>query len=1046
MTVVLDRFYLRIAHLALAWLSAITVAAAEPVDYLIDIKPLLAEKCYSCHGALKQEAGLRLETRELMDDGGVIVAGDLDESELLIRISANDDRRMPPHGEGSALHVDEIALIRRWIAEGAGAPDEPTPQSPKEHWAFQPIQSPKSPVIASGNPIDALLEQTRREAGVTTVDEAARTIAIRRLYLDLIGLPPSQKQLDDDRPWNLIVDELLSSPAHAERWARHWMDVWRYSDWYGLGKQLRVSQKHLWHWRDWIIHSLMADKGYDRMVMEMIAGDELSPNDPDVVAATGFLARNYYLFNRTTWLDNTIEHTGKAFLGLTLNCAKCHDHKYDPVSQLDYYRFRAIFEPHQVRLDVVPGETDFEKDGLPRVFDDHIDEPTYLHVRGDAKNPDTSKKISPGVPAILDHFATSIEPIALPPQAYAPGSRDEVQRMRLSEAMEKLRVAEQELEAARQKLANKPKDTTAPKQTPFTLTDDFDSENPAVWDLIGEGWEYRDGNLRQTSATRERSMAKCLKRVPRDFEMTCRYTTTGGTTYKSVTFRFDQSEDGRYANFVYTSGHAPAPKVQAAFTREGKDHYPVEGRTPKAIEVGRPYELRVAVRGTLANVWLDGELVKAYRFPGPRREGFFSLSAFDATADFDSITIRSLPGDLKLTESDKGSPKNIEQNVEFAASKLLLAQARVASVKATIAADQAKYGDDSQDPEKLANRAVFAEAQLLKRSAEHARLVGDEKATEEAAKQLKKATNRLTEAKAGETDYLPLKGALKALETPAHNESQYPRVYSPISSGRRLALARWMASGENPLTARVAVNHVWMRHFGTPLVESVFDFGLRAKKPKHHRILDFLASELIENDWSLRHIHRLIVTSNTYRLSSSTLGAESNRQRDPENLCYWRANSRRMESQVVRDSLLSLAGQLDTRVGGPSIDPSQGSNRRSIYFLHSRDQRDRFLSMFDDADLMQCYRRSESIVPQQALALVNSQLAIKMASEIAKALPSDSNQAFVNAAFERLLCRSPDRDELTECLRHFEDPSDVQRTRMQFVLAILNHNDFVTIR
>ncbi|MEL6109922.1 MAG: DUF1549 domain-containing protein [Planctomycetota bacterium] len=624
-----DRFHPLFVSLALIWCSAFVVAA-EPVDYVAQVKPLLAEKCYSCHGALKQEAGLRLETRELMDDGGVVVAGDVDRSELLVRISAEDDRRMPPHGEGAELHVDEIDLVRRWIAEGAAAPSEPTPPSPQSHWAFQPIRRPTVP--DGVHPIDALLDQSRREAGVTAVNQASRTIAIRRLYLDLIGLPPSQAQLADDRAWNVIVDELLSSPAHAERWARHWMDVWRYSDWYGLGKQLRVSQKHLWHWRDWIIHSLMEDKGYDRMVTEMIAGDELAPSDPDVVAATGFLARNYYLFNRTTWLDNTIEHTGKAFLGLTLNCAKCHDHKYDPLSQLDYYRFRAIFEPHQVRLDLVPGETDFEKDGLPRVFDDHVDKPTYLHVRGDAKNPDTSREIQPGVPAILDHFATSINPVALPHQAYAPGSRNDVQRLLLGEAMDARQLAERELEAAQRESVNEPRSLeSSTKQPPFELVDDFDAENPSVWELVGKGWEYRDGSLRQTLPTRERSMVRCLQAVPRDFDVNCSYTTTGGTTYKSVTFRFDQSEDGRHANFVYTSAHAPSPKVQAAFTRDGKDRYPQSGRTPKAIEVGRQYELRFAVRGTLVNLWLDGEFVNAFRFPGPRREGFFSLSAFDAT-------------------------------------------------------------------------------------------------------------------------------------------------------------------------------------------------------------------------------------------------------------------------------------------------------------------------------------------------------------------------------------------------------------------------------
>ena len=196
----------------------------------------------------------------------------------------------------------------------------------------------------AGNPIDILLQKNRAVRSLKTQPLAERSILIRRLYLDLIGLPPTRAQLNDQRPWGEIVDELLNNPQHGERWARHWMDVWRYTDWYGLGAQLRNSQKHIWHWRDWIVESLNQDKGYDRMIQEMIAADELAPEDANALRATGFLARNYYLFNRTTWLDATIEHTGKAFLGLTLNCAKCHDHKYDPITHEDYYRFRAIFE------------------------------------------------------------------------------------------------------------------------------------------------------------------------------------------------------------------------------------------------------------------------------------------------------------------------------------------------------------------------------------------------------------------------------------------------------------------------------------------------------------------------------------------------------------------------------------------------------------------------------------------------------------------------------------------------------------------------------
>ncbi len=439
-------------------------SAADRIDYLTQIKPLLTEKCYACHGRLKQESDLRLETRSLMIDGGVIVPGKPDESELLRRITSQGDDRMPPLAEGSPLKRDEIHLLRAWIVQDAPAPEEEIPAAPKEHWAFQKIARPAVPDSDQLNPIDALLKAKRDSRSIKTQPTAERSILIRRLYLDLIGLPPTREQLNDPRAWNQIVDSLLASPHHGERWGRHWMDVWRYSDWYGLGAQLRNSQKHIWHWRDWIIESLSADKGYDQMIREMLAGDELAPNHPDAVRGTGFLARNYYLFNRTTWLDSTIEHTGKAFLGLTLNCAKCHDHKYDPVTQLDYYRMRAIFEPHQVRLDPVPGEIDFEKDGLPRVFDDHTDLPTFLHKRGNPMTPDKETKITAGVPAFLASFQPAIQPVILPYEAYVPGARDYVQQDRLRRQTSKIETAENELAAARKQLADAPQEEAAGEQ------------------------------------------------------------------------------------------------------------------------------------------------------------------------------------------------------------------------------------------------------------------------------------------------------------------------------------------------------------------------------------------------------------------------------------------------------------------------------------------------------------------------------------------------------------------------------------------------------
>jgi hypothetical protein len=210
------------------------------------------------------------------------------------------------------------------------------------------------------------------------------------------------------------------------------MDIWRYSDWWGLGAEVRNSQKHIWHWRDWIIESLNADKGYDRMIVEMLAADEIAPEDPRTLRATGFLVRNWCKFSRNVWLQATVEHTAKAFLATTMNCARCHDHFFDPITHEEYYAFRAIFEPHDIRTDHLEGGAlDPVKDGVARAFDAKPDAPTHRFERGDDRSPDTSKTIAPAVPRALGG-ALSIEPVALPPWATAPGKREFVRALALA--------------------------------------------------------------------------------------------------------------------------------------------------------------------------------------------------------------------------------------------------------------------------------------------------------------------------------------------------------------------------------------------------------------------------------------------------------------------------------------------------------------------------------------------------------------------------------------------------------------------------------------
>ncbi|HSQ56769.1 MAG TPA: DUF1553 domain-containing protein, partial [Gemmata sp.] len=309
---------------------------------------------------------------------------------------------------------------------------------------------------------------------------------------------------------------------------------------------------------------------------------------------------------------------------------------------------------------------------------------------------------------------------------------------------------------------------------------------------------------------------------------------------------------------------------------------------------------------------------------------------------------------------------------------------------------------------------------------------------------------------------LALRGSVKSAESNVETAESKARPFPDTSTGRRTALANWIASATNPLTARVAVNHIWMRHFGQPLVPTVFEFGRRGTPPTHPELLDWLACELMERKWSLKHLHRLMVTSNVYRLSSSSANAGADVRLDGENHYLWRMNATRMDANVIRDSLLHLAGELDLTRGGPPVPPAEqdASHRRALYFFHSHNEHNILLDTFDNANVLECYRRTESIFPQQALALWNSKLAQEMAAKINDRLHSRlgkvDDRAFATAAFVDVLGSLPIEPEVNACLdtmaairsvlNKLDPEARTGRARRQLIQALLNHNDFITVK
>ena len=716
---------------------------------------------------------------------------------------------------------------------------------------FKPVVRPDIPTAQWGdNVIDRFIAAEHEARGLNPQGPASAEVLLRRVYLDLNGLSPTADDVrkfavefsSNPNAYENVVDRLLDDPAYGERWGRHWMDIWRYSDWAGYKQSLRDSQRHIWHWRDWIIESLNEDKPYDRMLVEMLAADELAPEDTKAIRATGYLARHYF-HERNQWMDNVVKHTSQGFLGITVGCAKCHDHMYDPISQREYYSMRAVFERYSVRTDRVPGELDIMKGGIPRAYDNTLAVLTYLLEDGDERRPVKDEPIPAGVPASLGgKFAP--EQVNLPRFAIKPQRRGFV----------------------------------------------------------------RAGLLKQA---------------------------------KDVVTNA-KSDDARQA------GEAKVAILEAQFEIEdledngGKDSNEWSDKAKTLVKLQR----HSAILDARANLTTAETALKAA-----------SDSLSKAKVDKDKAA------ESKATKSIATAKKDIE----------------------------------------AANKAMAA-----------AKKASDAEVT---------------------TKYTPRKQS----------------IYLTKSNGHRLAFARWITAKENPLAARVAANHIWLRHFGTGIVPTPNEFGGNGREPTHPALLDWLAAEFMDQGWRMKKLHKLIVMSATYRMSS--LGNSENTAIDPDNRYFWRMSTRRMEGEIVRDNLLHIAGRLDAKMGGPDIDHklAQTSKRRSVYLRHAHEKLVEFVQIFDGASVSECYMRETSVKPHQALAMANSPLTVEGSKALAATLHKKCDgvsEEFIEEAYLAILNRRPLDTEKTLCRKFLKGESETASIdRCEKLITVLfNHNDFVSIR
>ncbi len=954
------RFVL-LAGLGAALLSP--APAAERLDFNFQIRPILADRCFKCHGPdeKSRKAKLRLDLAESAlaardpDTGRrAIVPGHADQSELVRRINATDDDQMPPAASNLSLDPEERALLRRWIEEGAEF---------KPHWAFIPVGNVAIPRPKAGaapaNPVDAFVLDHLEREGMTLSPAASREVLIRRLSFDLRGLPPSLQEIDDfladtsSDAYEKVVNRFLASPAYGEKQADEWLDLARFADTYGYQADV---DRDLSPWRDWVIRAFNENLPYDQFILWQLAGDLLPSPTRDQVLATAF-NRLHRQTNeggsieaefRAEYVADRVATTGTAFLGLTLGCARCHDHKYDPITQKDFYRMSAFFN-------------NIDESGLYSHFTRAVPGPTMLLYRDgeEAKHQALQDRIRQQESRLASLSAAAASSFV----AWAKAGPSAIPKPEPSAAYSFESVSD--------------------NKTPDRL-----STNLAV---LVDGPELTEGHAGKAlkfsgdnslvckgagAFNRTAPFSFCLWVRPTEkqeravvFHRSRAWTDSGSRGYELVL------EDGRPAFSLVHFWPGNALKVRArtelrlnawsclAITYDGSSRAAgvrlfLDG-APLAVEVVRDQLTKDILHRAQ---WGDAEvgnieLTLAGRF----RDSGFKNGLIDEFQVFDRCLT---PWEVKAASGlPAGTPDR----------ESLLA-----------------YYHEHQD-------AAYAAAatELRKLRDEENDLIDD---VPEIMVMKEMSPRRPT--------FVLKRGAYDAPGEAV--EPGTPERIFPFAKGlppNRLGLARWMIDPRNPLTARVAVNRAWRIHFGRGLVATEEDFGTQGKLPTYPALLDWLARRFMESGWDLKALHKQIVLSATYRQTSQASAALL--ARDPENLLLARGPRHRLRAEEIRDNALAISGLLSPRIGGPSVKPYQPEGlweeagtgkhydqgkgealyRRSLYTFWRRTAPPPSMLIFDAPSREVCTaRRETTTTPLQALVLLDDPQFVEAARVLAEKL------------------------------------------------------------
>lgn len=1000
------------AKVAMAAGATPTVAGtAAKIAFNDQIEPILSENCYSCHGPDpgSRKAGLRLDRADFAfapheKSGPAIVRGKPDDSPLIKRIeSASDKERMPPVETHKTLRAEEIALLRRWVAEGAEY---------QEHWAFIPPKRPAVPTgltTPGGNPVDAFIRARLAKEQIASSPEADRRSLIRRVTLDLTGLPPTPTEVTafvaDQAPgsYERVVDRLLASPRYGEHRARYWLDYVRYADTHGIHFD---NYRSIWPYRDYVIRAFNADKPFDRFVREQLAGDLLPARTLDELAATGFVRCNLTTNEGGTvteevYVNQTrdrVEAFGATFLGLTTGCAACHDHKFDPISQRDFYGLAAFL-----------GNT------LEKPWDSNVADPMpVLRLPAEenrasaemilAKRAELQEKLAArraqGLQLIAAWLAAGHHP--------QPVSAD---RLELRLKLDELRG------------------DVVKNSAPHAAVTEYKADtNPLVWGENSWLWPSMRMDIFTHLPLGKTGDVEAGDKFSAGAWLMLRDKPGlggKGTGEGALLSRMGDAKNHAGAGWeIYQSGGQFIVSLIA--DTSGAAEKPAAKAETDAVETPgkkKPMVATPAARGIQVitkNVYVRDEWTHVFfTYDGSRKAAGVKLYINGKPAEIevrlDTLAARDTirtPATTELGRRDDFQPmrETRYQDVRFYARALApeevarLPFEHIASEILARQPDPAKWTTDE--------KFVAVDRFFLGETDEEAKRLAAAVAAHDAAfaALTKDGTPTLIAVERASPGYADILKRGDYYSRVERVGPATPHFLPKLAEGEplnRRGLADWLLSPEQPLMPRVVVNRMWQEIFGRGLVDSAGDFGVMGTKPSHPELLDWLAVEFRESGWDVKKMYRLLVTSATYRQSANVTPEAL--AKDPGNRFLGRGPRFRMDAEMLRDSALAASGLLVEKIGGPSVKPYQppglweevampesntktyvadkgeGLYRRSVYTFWKRGSMPPALETFDATSReVACPRRARTDTPLQAFVTMNDPQWVEAARKLAE--------------------------------------------------------------